>query len=155
DPRMGARRQVGDDVSKRLPPARAAHRDRSPVRSHRERHARHARAPRARTTTARDTRDVHASSVDRVHEGVRRLRPGDERRVMTTVKFGGITPYMHYEDAAAILDWLARVFGFRETSRYVDGDGRVREAGMLVGDSQLWISGRDPGYWEGKGRGPE
>lgn len=71
------------------------------------------------------------------------------------VKFGGITPYMHYEDAAAILDWLARVFRFEETSRYVDGDGRVREAGMLVGDAQLWVSGRDPGYWEGKGRGPE
>jgi uncharacterized glyoxalase superfamily protein PhnB len=70
-------------------------------------------------------------------------------------KFGGITPYLHYEDAGAILEWLARVFGFREMSRYVDGDGRVREAEMLVGDSQLWISGRDPGYWDEKGRGPE
>lgn len=71
------------------------------------------------------------------------------------VKFGGITPYMHYEDAAGSLDWLARVFGFKEISRYVDGDGQVREAEMLVGDAQLWISGRDPGYWEEKGRGPE
>ena len=30
---------------------------------------------------------------------------------MGTVKFGGITPYLHYEDAAASLEWLARVFG--------------------------------------------
>ena len=74
---------------------------------------------------------------------------------MTTAKFGGITPYLHYEDAGAALDWLARVFGFREISRYVDDDGRVREAEMLVGDSQLWISGHDPGYWGEKGRGPE
>jgi uncharacterized glyoxalase superfamily protein PhnB len=74
---------------------------------------------------------------------------------MTVVKFDGITPYMHYEDAAVILEWLGRVFGFQEISRYVEGDGRVREAEMLVGDDQLWISGRDPGYWEGKGRGPE
>jgi uncharacterized glyoxalase superfamily protein PhnB len=71
------------------------------------------------------------------------------------VKFQGITPYLHYEDAAAGLDWLARVFGFEELSRYVDGDGRVREAEMLLGDHQIWLSGRDPGYWAGKGRGPE
>jgi uncharacterized glyoxalase superfamily protein PhnB len=74
---------------------------------------------------------------------------------MSTVRFGGITPYLHYEDAAASLDWLARVFGFEEVSRYVDGDGRVREAEMLVGDNQLWLSGRDPGYWDEKGHGPE
>lgn len=69
-------------------------------------------------------------------------------------KFEGITPYLHYEDAGAALDWLARVFGFQEISRYVDGDGRVREAEMLVGDGQLWISGHDPGYWDEKRRGP-
>jgi uncharacterized glyoxalase superfamily protein PhnB len=71
------------------------------------------------------------------------------------VKFQGITPYLHYEDAAASLDWLARVFGFEEMARYVDDEGRVREAEMSLGDHQIWLSGRDPGYWEGKGRGPE
>jgi uncharacterized glyoxalase superfamily protein PhnB len=74
---------------------------------------------------------------------------------MSTVKFGGITPYLHYEDAATSLDWLTRVFGFEEVSRYVDDGGRVREAEMRVGDQQLWLSGRDPGYWNEKGRGPE
>jgi uncharacterized glyoxalase superfamily protein PhnB len=33
---------------------------------------------------------------------------------MSTVNFRGITPYLHYEDAAASLEWLARVFGFEE-----------------------------------------
>ena len=63
---------------------------------------------------------------------------------MSTVTFGGITPYLHYEDAAASLDWLARVFGFEEVSRYVDGDGRVREAEMLVGDELLIIGSAQP-----------
>jgi hypothetical protein len=30
-------------------------------------------------------------------------------------------------------------------SRYVDGDGRVREAEMVVGDDQLWLSAATPG----------
>jgi uncharacterized glyoxalase superfamily protein PhnB len=74
---------------------------------------------------------------------------------MSTVKFQGITPYLHYEDAAAGLDWLARVFGFEEISRFADDTGRVRESEMHVGDQQIWLSGRDPGYWAEKGRGPE
>lgn len=74
---------------------------------------------------------------------------------MSTVTFHGITPYVYYEDAAASLDWLARVFGFEEESRYVDDGGRVREAEMHIGDEKLWLSGCDPGYWDEKGRGPE
>lgn len=74
---------------------------------------------------------------------------------MSRVSFQGITPYLHYEDAAANLEWLARVFGFEEMSRFVDDGARVREAEMHVGDQQLWLSGRDPGYWDEKGRGPE
>ena len=74
---------------------------------------------------------------------------------MGSVQFRGLTPYLYYEDAAAMLDWLSRVFGFEETSRYVDTNGVVREAEMLVGSTELWMSGQDPGYWERKGRGPE
>ena len=48
------------------------------------------------------------------------------------VRFQGITPHLHYEDAAASLDWLGRVLGFEEVSRYVDGDLRVREAEMRL-----------------------
>ena len=71
------------------------------------------------------------------------------------VKFEGITPYLHYEDAGAALEWLEGVLGFEEIARYVDDDGRVREAEMHVGDQQIWMSGRDSGFWDGKGRGPE
>ncbi|HET6953437.1 MAG TPA: VOC family protein [Acidimicrobiales bacterium] len=70
----------------------------------------------------------------------------------TGFRFTGITPYLHYEDGAAMLDWLARVLGFQERSRFVDKDGRVMQAEMLVGDDDLWFSGHEPGYWDGRER---
>ena len=63
---------------------------------------------------------------------------------MSTVKFQGITPYLHYEDAAASLDWLARVFGFEEVSRYVDGDGRCERPRCSSATPALAL-GCDPG----------
>jgi uncharacterized glyoxalase superfamily protein PhnB len=70
------------------------------------------------------------------------------------MKFEAVTPYLDYEDAGAMLDWLSRVFGFEERSRFVDKDDIVREAEMLVGDTLLWFGGRGPGYWEKEGRRP-
>jgi uncharacterized glyoxalase superfamily protein PhnB len=69
-----------------------------------------------------------------------------------TVTFGGLVPQVHYEDAGAMLDWLSRVLGFEERSRYVDRDGIVRQAEMRVGDVELWLSGRGSGYWETRPR---
>jgi uncharacterized glyoxalase superfamily protein PhnB len=51
-----------------------------------------------------------------------------------------ITPYLLYEDASAALEWLSRVFGFRETSRMVGDDGSVGHAEMDVGlDAQIFL----------------
>jgi uncharacterized glyoxalase superfamily protein PhnB len=72
-----------------------------------------------------------------------------------TVTFEGMVPSIQYEDAGAMLDWLSRVFGFTERSRYVDRDGVVRQAEMRVGAVDLWLSGHGPGYWEQRGRRPE
>ena len=71
------------------------------------------------------------------------------------VSFRGMVPYFYYEDAGAMLDWLARVFGFDERARYIDKDGVVRQAEMLVGESELWFSGHGKGYWESKGGRPD
>jgi uncharacterized glyoxalase superfamily protein PhnB len=68
--------------------------------------------------------------------------------------FQSITPYLEYEDAGSMLDWLSRVFGFQERSRYVDKDGIVQQAEMLVGQTELWFGARGPGYWEQQGRRP-
>ncbi len=69
--------------------------------------------------------------------------------------YRGSIPSLDYEDAGAMLDWLTRVFGFRERSRYVDKDGIVRQAEMRMGDFDLWFAGHDRGYWDTKGHGPE
>jgi uncharacterized glyoxalase superfamily protein PhnB len=71
------------------------------------------------------------------------------------VQFRGLLPYLYYEDAGAMLDWLSRVFGFEERGRYIDKDGIVRQAEMLVGESELWFSGHGPGFWDAKGGRPD
>jgi uncharacterized glyoxalase superfamily protein PhnB len=73
----------------------------------------------------------------------------------TNFRFMGVTPYLYYEDAAAAIDWLARVLGFEERSRFVDKDGRVQQAEMRIGDVDLWFSGHGPGYWADKGSRPD
>ena len=69
----------------------------------------------------------------------------------TNVSFRGVTPYLYYDDANAALDWLARVFGFRETARYVDADDVVHESEMQVGDTTIQLCGRTPDPGEGQG----
>jgi uncharacterized glyoxalase superfamily protein PhnB len=64
----------------------------------------------------------------------------------TKVTFGSLVPYVSYKDAGAMLDWLHRVFGFEERSRYVDKDGVVRQAEMRVGPAELWLNGMGPGF---------
>jgi uncharacterized glyoxalase superfamily protein PhnB len=63
-----------------------------------------------------------------------------------SVTFLGVSPYLYYEDAAAALEWLTRMFGFEERERYVDSEGRVQEAEIAVGNATIMMAG---------GRGPE
>jgi len=64
----------------------------------------------------------------------------------------GVSPYLYYEDAGAALDWLARVFGFGPSTRYVDAEGTVREAEIAAGASTIMVSGgRAPGPDDGRG----
>jgi uncharacterized glyoxalase superfamily protein PhnB len=57
-----------------------------------------------------------------------------------TVTFGGLVPYLFYDDVAEMLDWYSRVFGWEERSRWLDG-GRVENADMRVGETELWLDG--------------
>jgi uncharacterized glyoxalase superfamily protein PhnB len=63
----------------------------------------------------------------------------------------GLVPYLFYEDAAAMLDWYARVFGWAETGRWLGPDGRVRNAEMRVGDTELWLDGGGARYRDQNG----
>ena len=39
-----------------------------------------------------------------------------------------ITPYLYYEDVPAMLEWLARAFGFRERTRLTGPEGEIVHA---------------------------
>ena len=69
-----------------------------------------------------------------------------------SVTIHGVSPYLYYADAGAALDWLARVFGFGESVRYLDGDGTVREAEIAVGDTRVMMTGQAPGPDDGPGQ---
>jgi uncharacterized glyoxalase superfamily protein PhnB len=70
------------------------------------------------------------------------------------VTFRGITPYLHYDDISAALEWLTRVFGFVEKARWVDDAGRITNAELTVGSTELWVDGA-PDWWKSRGRLPE
>jgi hypothetical protein len=60
-------------------------------------------------------------------------------RTPDAARFTGFSPYLYYHDAAAALDWLSHVFGFRENARFLDADGahRQRHLACACDQSQL------------------
>jgi uncharacterized glyoxalase superfamily protein PhnB len=70
------------------------------------------------------------------------------------VRFDGITPYLHYDDAAAMIAWFERVFGFREVGRHTNEHGVVSNAELKVGGTEIWIDG-DATWWTARGGGPD
>lgn len=55
-------------------------------------------------------------------------------------------PTFRYRDAPAMIDWLAKTFGFVEHARYMDGE-TVAHAQMIFGSSMIMIgSVRDDAY---------
>lgn len=57
-----------------------------------------------------------------------------------------ITPYLHYEDVAAALDWLARAFGFRERMRLTHPNGAIAHAEMQRDDGVVMMGNPGPQY---------
>lgn len=47
--------------------------------------------------------------------------------------FPRVVPELVYQDVAAALDWLSKVFGFRETLRHTLDNGQVSHADMETG----------------------
>jgi uncharacterized glyoxalase superfamily protein PhnB len=50
-----------------------------------------------------------------------------------------ITPYLHYEDVAKALDWLAQAFGFRERLRMAGPDGSIQHAEVELADGVIML----------------
>jgi PhnB protein len=55
-----------------------------------------------------------------------------------------ITPYLLYSDVGAAIEYLNRVFGFRETLRFAGPDGRVSHAEVVFSEGGEVMLG-DPG----------
>ena len=57
-----------------------------------------------------------------------------------------VVPMISYEDGVAALEWLARAFGFRETARITEPDGRLSHGEMLAGDALDLLASPTPDY---------
>ena len=64
---------------------------------------------------------------------------------MTAPRLGNLVPYLFCADIEAMIDWYTRVFGFVEKSRWRGDDGKVHNAEMCIGDTELWMDGANAG----------
>jgi PhnB protein len=55
-------------------------------------------------------------------------------------------PMLSYEDGPAALDWLANAFGFQETARWLDDDGRLSHGEMVTGSGRIMLASPTPAY---------
>ncbi len=55
--------------------------------------------------------------------------------------FGGIVPYLFFDDAETALEWYTKHFGFEEIGRWHNPEGRVANAEMRVGNTEIWLDG--------------
>ena len=55
--------------------------------------------------------------------------------------YKGIVPYLFFDDAAAALEWYSRSFGFEEIGRWTNDEGKIQNAEMKVGNTEIWIDG--------------
>jgi uncharacterized glyoxalase superfamily protein PhnB len=64
---------------------------------------------------------------------------------MTAPAPGNLVPYLFYADIESMIDWYARVFGFTAGGRWRNPDGKVQNAEMRVGETELWMDATTDG----------
>jgi uncharacterized glyoxalase superfamily protein PhnB len=57
-----------------------------------------------------------------------------------------VVPMLSYADGPAALDWLVRVFGFTERTRWLDADGRLSHGELDAFGGVLQLATPDPEY---------
>ena len=58
----------------------------------------------------------------------------------------GVIPMIAYADGPAALDWLVRVFGFRERERRVSREGRLEHGEVDTGHGVIMLATPSPHY---------
>jgi PhnB protein len=56
-------------------------------------------------------------------------------------EYQGIVPYLFFDDAETAIDWYSKHFGFEEIGRWMNDSGKVANAEMKVGNTEVWIDG--------------
>jgi uncharacterized glyoxalase superfamily protein PhnB len=57
-----------------------------------------------------------------------------------------VVPMLSYEDVGRAADWVAQAFGFRETGRWADADGRITHVNMELGGGMVMLGSPSPDY---------
>jgi uncharacterized glyoxalase superfamily protein PhnB len=57
-----------------------------------------------------------------------------------------IIPMLTYEDGLAAMDWLCKVFGFTEKTRWLDDNGKLSHGEIESGDNIIMLSSATPDY---------
>ena len=96
----------------------------------------------AKTRPAGRRRQAQSASARR--RGAARNRVAVKRRTPSVI------PMISYEDGVGALEWLARAFGFRETTRLTASDGSLLHGEMRAGDGLIMLASPTPDY-----RGPK
>ena len=60
--------------------------------------------------------------------------------------YPAVIPMIAYENGPAAMDWLARVFGFRERMRMTAPDGRLSHGEMETGGGLIMLATPSPHY---------
>ena len=57
-----------------------------------------------------------------------------------------VVPMFSYEDVGRAADWIAEAFGFEETGRWSDDDGRVTHVNMELDGGMIMLGYPSPDY---------
>jgi uncharacterized glyoxalase superfamily protein PhnB len=74
------------------------------------------------------------------------VRAKEARRCVMAEAFPAIVPMLSYEDPGAAADWLVEAFGFRETLRYEETDGRVSHVELRLGSGVVMLGNPSERY---------
>jgi uncharacterized glyoxalase superfamily protein PhnB len=57
-----------------------------------------------------------------------------------------IVPMLTYENGIAAMDWLCRVFGFTEKTRWLDDEGKLSHGELCMGEGMIMLANGNPDY---------
>jgi uncharacterized glyoxalase superfamily protein PhnB len=57
-----------------------------------------------------------------------------------------IIPMLTYENGIAAIEWLCRVFGFTEKTRWLDNDGKLSHGEICMGEGMIMLANGSKDY---------